>query len=114
MLADISSGFNVSKNFSLDARFIDLCGFTEADITAVHLGLQDLTLTGASLRKQPRDALAALPMMASDLDTAEAQLAHHRLGLEQAYGERLRLHTHAVVALGFERLVWRSSPGPRA
>ncbi|MBK1619896.1 AAA family ATPase [Lamprobacter modestohalophilus] len=76
-----------------------------------YLSLQDLNLSGESVREQPRDALAALPVVASALDTAEAQLARHRLGLEQAYGERLRLHTHAVVALGFERLVWRSSPG---
>ncbi|MEA1050894.1 hypothetical protein U5801_13905 [Lamprobacter modestohalophilus] len=73
-----------------------------------------MNLSGESLREQPREALAALPVVASALDTAEAQLARHRLGLEQAYGERLRLHTHAVVALGFERLVWRSSPGPGA
>lgn len=52
--------------------------------------------------------------VAACLDAAEAQLARHRHGLEQAYGERLRLHTHAVVALGFERLVWRSTSGPPA
>ncbi|MEA3638531.1 MAG: AAA family ATPase, partial [Lamprobacter sp.] len=28
VLADISSGYNVSENISLDARFIDLCGFS--------------------------------------------------------------------------------------
>jgi hypothetical protein len=75
-----------------------------------YLSLQDLNLSGASLREQSREELASLPPVASALDTAEAQLARHRQGLEQAYGERLRLHTHAVVALGFERLVWRSSP----
>ncbi|WP_328985299.1 P-loop NTPase family protein [Thiorhodovibrio winogradskyi] len=35
MLADISSGYNVSNDVSLDARFVDLCGFTEAEIAAV-------------------------------------------------------------------------------
>ncbi len=35
VLADISSGYNVSKNVSLDARFVDLCGFTEAEVAAV-------------------------------------------------------------------------------
>jgi hypothetical protein len=35
VLADISSGYNVSKDVSLDARFVDLCGFTEAEIVAV-------------------------------------------------------------------------------
>jgi len=79
-----------------------------------YLSLQDLNLGGESVREQPHDALAALPLVASALDTAEDQLARHRLGLEHAYGQHLRLHTHAVVALGFERLVWRSSPGQGA
>ncbi|WPL19550.1 putative AAA-ATPase [Thiorhodovibrio winogradskyi] len=35
VLADISSGYNVSKDVSLDARFVDLCGFTEAEVAGV-------------------------------------------------------------------------------
>ncbi|WP_328985276.1 P-loop NTPase family protein [Thiorhodovibrio winogradskyi] len=35
VLADISSGYNVSEDISLDARFIDLCGFTETEVAAV-------------------------------------------------------------------------------
>ena len=75
-----------------------------------YLSLQALGQTGEQLRALPREDLAALPSVAASLDEAEGQLARHRQGLEQAYGERLRLHTHAVVALGFERLVWRSTP----
>jgi hypothetical protein len=79
-----------------------------------YLSLQDLGETAQALRAQPREALSAQPKVAACLDAAEAQLARHRRGLEQAYGERLHLHTHAVVALGFERLVWRSRSGPPA
>jgi hypothetical protein len=75
-----------------------------------YLSLRDLALSGEQLRAQSHAQLSALPKVAASLDSAEAQLARHRQGLEQAYGERLRLHTHAVVALGFERLVWRSTP----
>jgi hypothetical protein len=75
-----------------------------------YLSLQDAGLSAQALRESSREALSALPQVASRLDEAQVQLARHRQGLEQAYGERLRLHTHAVVALGFERLLWRSSP----
>ncbi|WPL15561.1 hypothetical protein Thiowin_00462 [Thiorhodovibrio winogradskyi] len=77
----------------------------------MNLSLADLGHTSETLRGQTRETLAALPSVAGALDAAEAQLARYRRGLEQAYGERLRLHTHAVVALGFERLVWRSTQG---
>ena len=76
-----------------------------------YLSLKDIGLTAETLRAQSREQLASLPAVAASLDAAEAQLARHRQGLERAYGERLRLYTHAVVALGFERLVWRSAPG---
>ncbi|MBK5938022.1 AAA family ATPase [Halochromatium roseum] len=79
-----------------------------------YLSLQELGETAETLRAQSREALMAQPKVAACLDAAEAQLARHRQGLEQAYGKRLRLHTHAVVALGFERLLWRSSPAAPA
>ncbi|MBK1619074.1 AAA family ATPase [Lamprobacter modestohalophilus] len=79
-----------------------------------YLSLQDLGDTAETLRAQSREALITQPKVAACLDAAEAQLARHRQGLEQAYGERLRLHTHAVVALGFERLLWRSCSGAPA
>ncbi|EIC20755.1 AAA family ATPase [Thiorhodovibrio frisius] len=75
-----------------------------------YLSLQDLGESAERLRQLSRDELSARPQVAARLDEAEAQLARHRQGLEQAYGGRLRLHTHAVVALGFERLLWRSTP----
>jgi hypothetical protein len=42
------------------------------------------------------------------LHEAAQQLADYRATLEKSYAGKLRLHTHAVVALGFERLAWRS------
>ncbi|MEA1053979.1 PD-(D/E)XK nuclease domain-containing protein, partial [Lamprobacter modestohalophilus] len=54
-----------------------------------YLSLQDLGDTAETLRAQSREALMAQPKVAACLDAAEAQLARHRQGLEQAYGERL-------------------------
>ncbi|MDQ5908777.1 MAG: nuclease superfamily protein, partial [Pseudomonadota bacterium] len=57
-------------------------------------------------RELSRADLRALPAVAKALAEAEAQLAQYRQALEVRYGERLRLRTHAVVALGLDRLVW--------
>jgi hypothetical protein len=46
------------------------------------------------------------------LAQADRQLARYRQGLEARYGEKLRLRTDAVVALGLERLVWREGRAP--
>ena len=34
-MSDITSGFNIAKNIYLDREFNDLCGFTEAEVTAI-------------------------------------------------------------------------------
>lgn len=70
------------------------------------VGLQKLGLSSEQAQAMPREELAALPAVAAELAAAQAQLARYRETLERAYGERLRLRTHAVVSLGLVRLVW--------
>ena len=73
-----------------------------------YVGLPALGLSGAEVKAMTWEALMALGPVREALEQAEAQLAGYRATLEAAYGGRLRLHTHAVAALGFDRLVWRS------
>jgi len=40
---------------------------------------------------------------------ATPQLQRYRQALVKKYGDRLRLRTFAVVAIGFERLMWVES-----
>jgi hypothetical protein len=47
-----------------------------------------------------------LPVVAKQLRDAEAQLRVYREVLEREARGTLKLHTHAVVAIGLERLVW--------
>jgi hypothetical protein len=70
------------------------------------LGLKDVKLTGAELAAQSRDELRALPAVQEQLQAAESQLATYRAELERREGATLKLRTHAVVAIGLERLVW--------
>jgi len=59
-----------------------------------------------AIRDMAREELRELPPVVEELKIAGAQLAHYRETLERVYGKKLRLHTHAVVCIGLERLVW--------
>ncbi|MEA1051960.1 AAA family ATPase [Lamprobacter modestohalophilus] len=72
-----------------------------------YLSLQELGLSGAQVREQSRAALAKLPAVAAKLDEAEAQARDYGGTLTQRYGLS-DLRAFAVVALGVERLVWRT------
>ena len=58
-------------------------------------------------RRTNREELRQIPVVAERLEEAEVQLARYRTTLEKTYGGKLRLHTHAVVCIGMERLVWQ-------
>ena len=70
------------------------------------LGLKDVKLTSAELAAKPRAELRALPAVQEQLQVAEQQLTTYRTELERREGATLKLRTHAVVAIGLERLVW--------
>ncbi len=73
-----------------------------------YLSLSDLKLTGEQVRAQSRESLAQLPAVQAALNTALQQLQHYRAVLAEKYGEPQRLHCLAVVALGFDRVVWQA------
>ncbi|MDG4598034.1 MAG: AAA family ATPase [Candidatus Contendobacter sp.] len=68
--------------------------------------LKAVGLTSVELAAKSREELRALPVVAEKLRAAETQLAAYRGALERTGGEPLKLHTHAVVGIGLERLVW--------
>jgi len=72
-----------------------------------YLSLKALELSGEQVREQSREALAELAPVAGKLDEAEAQARAYGATLKQRYGFQT-LHGFAVVALGVERLVWRT------
>jgi hypothetical protein len=72
-----------------------------------YLKLEDSGLTRSSVRSQSREALQQLAPVAKALAEASAQLAQYGQILADKYREPERLCCIAVVALGFERLVWR-------
>ncbi|RLC62571.1 MAG: hypothetical protein DRI48_09435, partial [Chloroflexi bacterium] len=72
-----------------------------------YLSLDALGLTGEEVREMSRDELRSLPAVDEKLAEARVRLTKYRPVLEAKYGDALRLHTYAVVSLGFERLVWK-------
>ncbi len=71
-----------------------------------YLSLDEMRLTGEEVRGMSREELRSLPQVEEELAQARAQLGKYRPLLEAKYGDLLRLHTYAVISLGFDRLVW--------
>jgi hypothetical protein len=72
-----------------------------------YISLADVKLSGEQVRKMGRDELAALPAVVRLLDDANTELVSYRDTLIATYGDILRLRCFSVVAVGYERLVWR-------
>jgi Predicted AAA-ATPase len=103
----------------LDHRYADLCMLRRPDARASELwdllfefkrlSLKDLGMSGKDVKAASRSELMQRERVKDALQAAETQLAAYRKALEKNRGEALRLRSYAVVALGFERLVVRSS-----
>lgn len=63
-------------------------------------------LDGVTARQMSQAELRGLPAIAAQMNEARTQLQDDRRALVAAYGDTLRLRTYAIVAVGFERLVW--------
>jgi len=71
-----------------------------------YLKLDEVGLDGAALHAKPMGELTQLDAVKIQIAEARTQLQTYRATLTSRYGGRLRLRTFAVVALGFERLIW--------
>ena len=69
--------------------------------------LGEIGQSGAAVRELEETAILALDSVKANFAQATTQLQNYRQALTKHYGDRLRLRTYAVVAIVFERLVWR-------
>ena len=72
-----------------------------------YIKLDELKLTGEQLREKSTAELEAMPQVQQALQDALEQLRAYQPILAAKYQEPERLYCLAVVALGFERVVWR-------
>jgi hypothetical protein len=106
----------MDSELALDGGYGDLALIVRPDLRPYQLldhllefktlGLKGVGLTGEQVRARSRDELRQQPVVQQALAEAEEQLARYRPALEQIYGGKLKLRTHAVVCIGLERLVW--------
>lgn len=66
----------------------------------------DIGTEKAEIQQKSQAELKQLPSVQRKLAQAKTQLREYRAELDTSYGSTLRLRTFAVVALGFDRLVW--------
>lgn len=71
--------------------------------------LSTLGLNARTVRAMTREELLALPSVQAELAQAEQQGKEYGESLTAKYGAKLKLRTFAVVAIGFDRLVWRAA-----
>jgi hypothetical protein len=68
--------------------------------------LGEAGLSGDQAHALSRAELAALPAVREKLAEARAQAPAYRRELKERYKTEMRLRAYAVVALGFDRLIW--------
>ena len=111
--------FNVESEPELERGYADLLMLVRPDMRQYELldlllefkyvGVPETGLAGRKLREMPRDELMRLPCVEEKLSEGKMALQGYRKALEARYGEKLRLHSYVVVALGFERIVWEET-----
>jgi len=69
--------------------------------------LNDVKMTGDAVRTASDSDLHALPLVQQAFDDAEKQLHRYIPSITNRYGEGIKLRTFAVVAVGFDRLLWQ-------
>ncbi|MCP4589539.1 MAG: AAA family ATPase, partial [bacterium] len=103
----------------VDHGYADLCLLRRPDARASglwdllfefkRLSLKELGMSGKDVRALSRAELARRPKVKAALDQAEKQVMAYQAALQRSRGKTAKLRGFAVVALGFERLVVRSS-----
>ncbi|MCW1968450.1 MAG: ATP-binding protein [Anaerolineae bacterium] len=82
-------------------------GMCDLLIEFKYVKLAEVKLDGMALRSMSHEDVAALPTVQTALDAASAQVQSYAVRLRRMIGAGEKLRCAVVVAIGFERLVWR-------
>ena len=74
------------------------------------LKLSQAQLSGIEAKQKSRTEVLAIEKVKESLKEATTQVNGYQKRLLDKYGSTLNLRTFAVVALGFERVVWEQVP----
>ncbi|MGE0087217.1 MAG: AAA family ATPase [Desulfococcaceae bacterium] len=76
-----------------------------------YVSLKDAELNGDQAKKTGIEKLRGLAPVQKKLAESETKLRDYRRILLSEYGDRLHLRTYSVVAIGFERVIWKELAG---
>jgi hypothetical protein len=76
-----------------------------------YVKLNDIHMTGEAANTASDEHLQALPQVQQAFDQATQQLHRYIPSIKQRYGDDIKLATFAVVAVGFNRLLWMPVDG---
>jgi len=106
----------------LERRFADLTLLIRSDFRQLplydfiiefkYLKLSEVKLSGAEVKELSRCELEALEPVREKLAESKLQLLDYRTGLQAKSGFELKLQLISVVAVGFDRVVWRTVSTP--
>ncbi len=100
---------------SLDRGYADLTMIVRPDMRQYQLldillefkyvSLQELGLSGTEVKALNNDAAKALSPVKEKITESKKKLKEYRQTLQKIYGDRLKLQTYTVVALGFDKII---------
>jgi hypothetical protein len=73
-------------------------------------GSGEAKLSGEEARAMSHPEVLQLPKVKDKMKEAVVQVKNYRQRLVKKYGSTLNLRTFAVVALGFEKVIWEEVP----
>ena len=88
-----------------DFRYTPLKNFL---IEFKYLKFNEVKLSGEQIKKMSRSKLEGLEPVKEKLAEAEKQLFAYQKPLEAKYAGKVKLQLISIVAIGFERIVWRT------
>ncbi len=71
------------------------------------IGLSDIGMTGREVKESDLDSLLSSTLVQQTLEESRTELEIYKGVLESKYGEVLNLRSYSVIALGFDRLIWK-------
>ncbi|MCP4624411.1 MAG: hypothetical protein GY850_12895 [bacterium] len=112
----------IDSETELDRTYADLIMIVRPDMRGHQLldiliefkfiSLSEAGMTGRGVKESSLEDLWPIPLVQQNLKESKAGLEGYRNVLESKYGDALNLKSFSVIALGFDRLIWKEfKPG---
>jgi hypothetical protein len=104
---------------AVDRKYIDLTLIVRPDMRSYELrdivlefkyvSLAEAGLPAEKAKNMSREELSTIPIVKQKLLASSIQLDLYRDSLEKKYSHQLQLNSYSIIAIGFERLLWKEN-----